>query len=189
MERNPEVIQNYAQAYLHTAKNEGTELSDVRGESLAFRDLILSRPRFKTFLDVPNISEETKKEMIEKALRDNVSGLMYRFILLLLKRNRIDHLTDVLKRIAELANVAMGITPGRVITAITLSDDEQQNLQQRLEAFCDKKFDLEYRVDPRIIGGVRFVYEDQLLDTTIQTGLHELRRRLWETRLAKPQTN
>ncbi|MGC9327681.1 MAG: F0F1 ATP synthase subunit delta, partial [Candidatus Hinthialibacter sp.] len=69
-------------------------------------------------------------------------------------------------------------------TAVELSEEERRRLQQKLESSCGLKFNLRFKVDPDLIGGVKVQYKDILIDTTIQTHLGDLRQRLLHTRLA-----
>lgn len=183
MERNAEVVHNYAQAFLNAARKESTPLPEVLEETRSLRELMNTQRRLKVFLDVPKFRQEAKATLLQKAFEGRISQLHYRFMHLLLRRGRIDYLSEILEKLEMLIEKAMGLTPGVVLTAVPPTDEEKARFQERLDAYCDRKFDLKFKVDPNLIGGVRIVFEDQLIDTTIAARLEELRRRMWLTRL------
>lgn len=184
MEREPEVAKNYASALLAAVKKHGTSLDDAQREAAELRELVIGRPRFKVFLEGPQFNMEEKEGVIKHAFEGNASELMYRFLLLLLKRGRLDHLIDILEEFHNLIEQEKGFTEGKVITAVELSDEEKDQLRGRLHDYCGCKFELTYAVDPAILGGVRVQFKDTLIDDTIQTRLTQLRRRLTHARLA-----
>jgi F-type H+-transporting ATPase subunit delta len=105
-------------------------------------------------------------------------------MLLLLRRDRIVFLNDILLELEELIEREKGVVPGVVVTAVPLSEEEQHTLKTKLEEFCKQNFVFRWKVDPDIIGGIRVKYEDKLIDSTIATFLGDLRTRLKSTRLA-----
>lgn len=184
MEHNADVIHNYGDALLSAARNANVNLDDLLAETQALLDLLGQMPQLNAFLVAPNFRLETKRQFLENTLQGQVSDLYFRFLLLLLKRKRIDHLIPILENLIDLIEGAMGLTPGTVFTAISLSEEEQTRLREGLEQFCGRRFKLHFRVAPEIIGGVRFQFEDRLIDTTIESSLNDLKYRLRQTRLA-----
>ena len=184
MERDPDVSKNYASALLAAVGKHDVSLDDALSEAMSLRELILSRPRFKLFLEGPQFRAEDKSKMICDAFQGNCSDLFMHFMLLLLRRGRLDHLIDILDEFEQLVEGERGVTEGLVTTAVELSDEEKETLRQKLEAYCEKQFLLQFKVDPAIVGGVRVQFGDTLIDATIQSQLIEMRRQLSQARLA-----
>lgn len=184
MERDPEVIHNYASALLAATKKHGMPLDQAAAESAQLRDLVVSRPRFKLFIDSPQFREDQKRQVIDNAFKDNASELVYQFLLLLLRRNRLNYLIDILGDYEHLIEIEQGITEGEVTTAVELTDDEKNAMRHNLNVRFSKDFLLSWSVDPSILGGVRVQFGDTLIDSTVESHLRELRRRLARSRLA-----
>ncbi len=184
MERDPDVSHNYASALLAAAKKHDVSLDDALDEAMGLRELVLSRPRFMLFLEGPQFRAEDKSAMIRSAFQGNSTDLFLHFMLLLLRRGRLEYLIDVLDEFAKLVEGERGVTEGLVTTAVELSGEERDALRQKLDAYCGKQFILYYKVDPTILGGVRVQFGDKLIDATIQSQLTDLRRRLAHARLA-----
>ncbi|MDP8244168.1 MAG: ATP synthase F1 subunit delta [Candidatus Hinthialibacter antarcticus] len=184
MERDPDVSKNYASALLAAAGKHNVSLDDALSEALSLRELILSQSRFKVFLEGPQFRADDKRKMIRDAFQNNSSELFMYFLLLLLRRGRLDHLIDILDEFERLVEKEGGVTEGLVTTAVELSDEEKDTLRQKLDAYCERKFIMQFKVDPTIVGGVRVQFGDTLIDATIQSQLVDLRRRMSLARLA-----
>ncbi len=183
MPQDPLVAQNYARALLHVVQKEELSLNDAQEEANSLHRLLKENPKLFVFLSGPHFREEAKEKFVETVFKGQLSEVFYRFILLLLQRDRIEHLIDILVEFQKMVEEAQGFTLGTVTTAIPLNEEEQKTIREKLEAFCELKFDLKFKVDPALIGGVKVKYGDILMDTTLSTYINDLRQRLKETRL------
>jgi F-type H+-transporting ATPase subunit delta len=181
--REPLVVQNYARALLHVVQKENIPLQEALEESISLNRLLRDQPKLFVFLAGPHFREETKEKLVESVFKAQLTEIFCRFLQLLLRRDRIDHLIDILDEFRELVEAAQGLTMGTVTTAVPLNADEQNTFREKLESFCKLKFDLQFKVDEKLIGGVKVKYGDILMDTAISTYLGDLRQRLMETRL------
>ncbi|MBN2328418.1 MAG: ATP synthase F1 subunit delta [Candidatus Omnitrophica bacterium] len=184
MSRDPLVSSNYAKALLHVVQKSGAGLTDAQEEARQLRKLIAAEPRLRIFLEGPQFREEDKERVVANVFRGQLSEVFFQFLLLVLRRDRIEHLFDILDVFDYLVELEEGLTPGTVTTAVDLSEEERERMQKSLESSRGLKFDLRFKVDPDLIGGVKVQYKDILIDTTIQTHLGDLRQRLLKTRLA-----
>ena len=178
------IASNYAKALFNVIKKDGFSFDQALEESVSLRQLLIREVKLKIFLEGPQFREEDKEELVNKVFKGRIPVLFYRFILLLLRRNRIEHLLPILDCFETLVEEEKGIVSGVVITAIPLNQEEQIHLQRKLEHFCNQRFLFRFTVDPGIIGGVKVKFADVLLDTSIATYLGDLRMRLQSIRLA-----
>jgi F-type H+-transporting ATPase subunit delta len=63
----------------------------------------------------------------------------------------------------------------RVITAVPLTKEEAEKLQNRLEARFHRKMDMVCTVDPALIGGIRVETEGRVLDGSLKARLQEIK--------------
>jgi F-type H+-transporting ATPase subunit delta len=182
--KDPLVASNYAKALLQVVKKSDTKPRDALDEARHFKSLIKAEPKLRVFLEGPQFREEDKENLVTRVFKSDLSVVFFQFLIILLRRDRIEHLFDILEMFEELVEQDEGITPGTVYTAIGLSDEEQLAVKEKLEARCGLVFDLRFKLDPSLIGGVKVQYKDVLIDSSIQTHLLDLRHRLMQTRLA-----
>ncbi len=65
-----------------------------------------------------------------------------------------------------------------LVSAFPFPDDGKPYLRKEMERIWNKPVDIEYRVDPSIIGGFKLFTEDQVLDISMIGQLNEIRDRL-----------
>ena len=184
MESDPLVASNYARALLGVVRKGDLSLEEAQEEARSLRKLVQDDPKLRVFLYGPQFREETKVELVEKVFKDRLEPIFFQLLLLLFDRDRIEHLIDILSVFDELVEEVLGFKLATVTTAIELSDEERTTFREKLESYWKVKFDLRFRIDPKVIGGVRVKYNDILMDTTIENYLLSMREHLSQIRLA-----
>lgn len=174
---DPVITERYARALFQAAKRLNA-VAQIRNDVAILEGLTGLRGKLQVFLDSPAITTEAKQALIDKALKPHVCPLLYRLLVLLLQKGRMEYLQAILHRFKVLADRDEGILDAVVVTARQLGEFEQVRLQTALEAFAKARLRIRYLVDPRVIGGVRFQCGDVLLDDTIRGRLDEIRQRL-----------
>ena len=66
-------------------------------------------------------------------------------------------------------------------SAVPLSGQQLERLRAKLEEISGKKIQLQPKVDPSVLGGLRVSLEGKLLDGTVKGRLDDLRRKVSET--------
>ncbi len=178
------VIQNYAQALLAVVQKEQISLDDSLEEAKSIRAILRDHSNLQHFLQGPQFNDNEKTNLVKNVFSDRLSKVFYHFLLLLLKHDRIDHLPYILEHYEVLIEKEQGITIGHVYTAIALSEEEKSRFKEKLEAYLQRRFDLRFHTDPRLIGGVKVRFGDTLIDTSIASYLSDMNKRLKETRIA-----
>ena len=75
-------------------------------------------------------------------------------------------------------NEAHGILEATATSAIALTKEQTAALHQKLEALTGKTIDLQTKVDPAVLGGIRLDIDGTELDGTVQNRLAALRRNI-----------
>ncbi len=185
MQIDQTVANNYAHALLMAIQKVNLPLDEALNEANAIEELIETHPKFMVFLIGPQFREDEKQRFVEKTLKGKLAQTFFLFLLLLLRRNRPEYLPAILAQLKLRIEETQGIVSGTVQTAIELSDERKEYLQRKLEETFKKKFHFAFKVNPSLIGGVRVQYGDMLLDSSIETGLNDLRKKLREARILR----
>ena len=61
-----------------------------------------------------------------------------------------------------------GILEAQITSAFALDDEQQSRLVRRLESKYQRKVSAQVSVDPQLIGGVKIVVGDKVLDATVR---------------------
>ena len=171
------VSDKYAEALLKTAKSQGL-LDQVANEILILRPIFSEKTQLRRFFEGPQITDEAKVALAKKAFEDRISVLLYHFFLIILKKHRMDHISNIFSEYLRLVDIERGIQEANVITAISMDSSTQSRLQSRLEEITQKKIRLHPKVDSKILGGVIIQIENTLIDGSFRSKLLELREDL-----------
>ncbi len=178
-----EVAKRYANA-LFLASKEKEILPEVY-EQLGHLDSIAhSEKAFLEFLKSPRITEKDKKSFVATILQKRVHAIIVQFLNILLEKNRIKFLREIIDEFNRLVEAERGIGRATFISALPLTDAEKRNLIDKLAAKLKLKIKLEEKTDPNIVGGVIVITHDQIIDGSIRHGLDLLEQSLKKVRVA-----
>ena len=167
------IVRRYAEALFNAGRLAGNlEVLYAQAEALLPSFVPFCRPR--VFLEAPQITEEAKRAYLDKALKGVLDPLMYSLLTLLLSKDRIDYAKPVLERFRTLCENSRGVFRAEISTAYSLVGEERQRMQEALERFTGVKLKIDFRVNPDVIAGTRFIFGETLVDDTVQGNLRRL---------------
>ena len=165
----------YAQAAFELARDRG-EL-DVWERDLRSLAAALDVPDTLPFLSSPQIPPEAKEEFLRRVLGEP-APLVWNLVRLLSSKERLALLPQIVERFQELLDDERGIAHAQVLTAVAMSDGEQQALARRLSELTGKQVQVQAFVEPEILGGLVARIGDRLIDGSSRTRLLALKRQL-----------
>ena len=165
------LIEAYSQCLLDLA--EQSQIVDVVETDLeTVSTLLTQEPSFQAFLASPYFAEQTKRDLIRRALADRLHGITLNFLFVAIDHNRGRLLPEIIDRYKQLYRVRCGYRTVTAVVAKALREDQRTRLSQDLAEAMHAKVDLEVRVDPSILGGVILRYDDKMLDNSIRGRLN-----------------
>lgn len=173
------VSERYGQALFNVSKRKGS-LSSAISDAEQFLELDKPASPLAVFLEGPQFRTEDKLAMVKRTFEGKLDPLLLQLIILLINKGRIEYARPILTRFIELAEADQGLHPAEISTAVNLSDDNKQRLQQALESYTNARLRIRWRVEPSLIAGVRFTMGDLLIDDSIKGKLERLRFALQE---------
>lgn len=179
---NPVIAERYALALVALAKKQSI-LSEIEIELRTVECVFREVGQLQAFLKAPQISKEIKVEVVTKVFKNKIQTPIYHFILLLLKKNRMEYFLDSCLAFYKLCHSERGVTLAKVISAVPINDDLKSKLMSSLEKMIAKKLEAEYIVDQNILGGLSVQVEDLLMDGSVRNKLNRLIRNLFMTKV------
>ena len=171
----------YARSLLELA-NEKNQAREIGQELEELAGIIDANPLFASFLSNPAIGEVELGAMVEKVFRGRVSELVMNFMLVANRKGRLGDLRQIASTYSELLDQQSGIVEVDVYVAQKLSDDEMEEVRQKVGAALKREVVLHQYVDESIIGGLVLRLEDRLLDASVRAQLKSIRRQLLAAR-------
>ena len=166
----------YAQAVFAIALEQGEPGRWL--DDLALLSDAMANDDFANFLDAPQPTLSQKINLIEETLGDSVSRLALNLVSLLASRNSARLARSITESYQEMLDEYNGIERAEIVSAITLSDEQQQRIETMLKDIVGKDITATSRVEPRILGGFVARVGDKVIDGSTRTRLDDLRRQL-----------
>ena len=143
-------------------------------------DIFLSESAELTeFLDNPVASEEAKREVLAKTLESQIDAETFKFLMVLISRNRINLLSSVIATYLELVYEAASIKKIEVTTASAFTNVQKNTLIQKLKELTNaREIRLVITVDSTLIGGFLIQTESKVIDFSIKNQLQKLAKHL-----------
>jgi F-type H+-transporting ATPase subunit delta len=115
---------------------------------------------------------------LEKALPKNLPPEVLNLLKLMADNGDLGLMDDVSGRLAQIASGQTVSLKAEVTSAIALSDEEKQQIRQRLIAEHGGGLTFAFDVDPALLGGLRVRVGDRLVDNSVASRLATLRESL-----------
>lgn len=171
----------YAEALFEAARKSGQV--ELVQESLSDLARVMRPSGLLKFLESPRHSLEEKSKALEKVAKLFRSPLVTGFLAVLLRKSRLSLLDEVTRLYSVLALEALGTVNADVALLGTPNEAFKRRLIATLERITKKKVRLEFRQDPRIVGGFVVKMKNDLIDASVQTRLDILKKQLLQTRI------
>jgi F-type H+-transporting ATPase subunit delta len=169
---------NYSLALVELAKEKGI-LPQIRAVA---EDLLsaLSLDELRTFLSHPRVPAAGKREVLLRLVSDKAPVEMRNFLNLLIDRAKEQLLVPIFESVIELTLQAEGFRIVELISALPLSETEQQEIRLNLEKSWQTKISIQYRVNPNLLGGIIIRSGDELIDGSLAGQFNALKELLIE---------
>lgn len=168
------VAKRYSRALFNVAKKMDV-IQSVEEDLTSIRNLIHQDERFESFLLSPNVSREEKVKIAERLFSDRITALTMQFLRVLLEKRRESEVVGVHDEFVRLRREEGNVFYADVVSAESLSDQQQVDLVKKLEKISGKQVEAEFRVDTALIGGIRVQYGNFVLDGSIRGSLNRLK--------------
>lgn len=165
----------YAQALFDLA-NETGAMAAVEADLRALKAMRAESPELRRMLDSPIFDSETKGRVL-KALADKARfhATTRKFLGLLAANGRTSALASATTAFLAKAADLRGVVSAEVTTAIALTAAQAKGLKAALAASLGKDPEIETRVDPSILGGMKVRVGSRLYDASLRSKLDSLR--------------
>ncbi|MDO4395790.1 MAG: ATP synthase F1 subunit delta [Clostridia bacterium] len=167
------VTRTYGQA-LYDAAAELGKVEEIKKETEQIDEIFQKENDFYELLTDPAFSAVRKKEILKSVFEGRISKESLNFLYVLIDQGRLHNYSDILREFIKLKNKAEGYGEGIVYSACPLKVAQIEKLEQEAGDLLDKRIKLTNKVDKSLIGGVKIVAEEKLIDASYKSGLNRL---------------
>ena len=170
----------YGGALLEIARDEG-KLDAIGGEMASLGELLDANADLSRLLGSRIIPVEERAASVERIFKGKVSDLLYRFLQVVNKKNRMPDLPGIIRAFGKLYAEAQGVIEVDAIVASEMTKTKLNDMAKRIGDAIGKKVVPQQRVDESLIGGLKLRVGDQLIDGSVATQLKLMRQKMIET--------
>ena len=164
---------------------EKNELDSIAEQVNVLADAFAENNELIKLLSHPKISKEEKINVIETIFKGRMSDDIVGFLVIIVEKDRGSEIEDILKLFQAKVREYKKIGVALVTSAIELSTEQKQKVEQKLLQQTDyESFEVEYKVDASLIGGMVIRIGDRVVDSSIRSKLDNLTKELRKVSLA-----
>lgn len=168
------VARPYAQALFEVC---GSEAPAAQGWLNALADAVGEGDLLRLATD-PRLRANQVFDAIRAALGAKLPERGVNFLRTVVDNGRLALLPEIARQFRTLANAASSVMDGVVYTPFALSEEQLADMQPALERHFARKLRLTQQAAPDLIGGVRVVVGDEVLDSSVRARLERMKTAL-----------
>ncbi|MES2297331.1 MAG: F0F1 ATP synthase subunit delta [Pseudomonadota bacterium] len=168
------VARPYAEALFRVAQaGKGQSLAQW-SELVSEMAQVGDHAEVQAFARNPNVSDSVVAATILSLVKAPVSAEAKNFLAMLIENGRVSLLPEIGAQFQVLKNAQEGAADAAITSAFELSGAALADLVKTLEKKFNRKLNPTVTVDATLIGGVRVVVGDEILDTSVRAKLQQM---------------
>lgn len=166
------IARPYAVAVYRLAKEKGAQArwSDM----LALATAIAGDAQMQALNDDPNVFANQVERVFLAVAGDKLDASGVNLVKLLIENGRLSLLAEITRLFEELRAQDEGVVEAEITAAIKPDDAQIKMLVSQLENKFKRKVVPHVNVNPEIIGGVKIVIGDTVIDASVRGRLQEM---------------
>ncbi|MEG2469537.1 MAG: F0F1 ATP synthase subunit delta [Comamonas sp.] len=171
------IARPYAEALFKASSVPGVDLSSTVAwvEELA---AIAANPQLRQLADSPKVTVEQVLDVITGVARSALPDAARNFLRVIIENGRLDALPEVAVQFRGIVNRLNGSSDAVVVSAFPIEEAALNDISTALEKRFGRKLNLSVEIDASLIGGVRVVVGDEVLDTSVKARLEQMKAAL-----------
>ena len=169
-------ISTIARPYAVAAFNLAKEKKALKewSEMLKFLAQVSQDERMHTFINDSKVSDEEREKSLIKIAAKRLNEYGENLIKLLIEYKRVNLLPEISLAFEALKATDEGTLEAEIIVASKPTDKEVDSLVKSLEKKFNKKIDAKVTIDEAIIGGIKVIVGDTVIDASVREQLQNL---------------
>jgi F-type H+-transporting ATPase subunit delta len=165
------IARPYAEALFRVAQSGNLSAwSDLVSEMAQ----VASAPEVKALADNPKASNQKIADVFLSVLKSPLNAEAKNFVGMLVENGRLTLLPEIGAQFQALKNAREGAADAEIHSAFELSAGQVNDLVASLEKKFGRKLNPSVKIDKDLIGGVRVVVGDQVLDSSVRAKLQQM---------------
>ena len=169
------IARPYAEALFKAVSADST--ADL-GSTSAWLDefaAIAVSPELEQFADSPKTTDNQAFDLITGVAGAPFTNAALNFLRMLIENGRLSVLPEIANQFHALKNARSGSSDAVVYSAFPIEGAALADLSATLEKRFKRKLNVSVALEPELIGGIRVVVGDEVLDTSVKARLEQMK--------------
>jgi F-type H+-transporting ATPase subunit delta len=156
------------------------QASDLAGTAAWLDELaaVAGNDQLQQFADNPKVTDQQVFELVSGVVRTALPESGKNFLRLVIENRRLGALPVVAEQFRALKNAQSGTADAVVYSAFPIDASALADLSATLEKRFERKLNVSVQQDESLIGGIRVVVGDEVLDTSVKARLEQMKAAL-----------
>ncbi len=137
--------------------------------------VIASNPQLQQFADSPKVTSTQVFELIAGVAKSALDDHAKNFLRTVIENSRLSALPEIASQFRALKNAQSGSSDAVVYSAFPVSGAELADVAVVLEKRFGRKLNVSVELQPELIGGIRVVVGDEVLDSSVKARLEQMK--------------
>jgi F-type H+-transporting ATPase subunit delta len=168
------IARPYAEA-LFKASRADLQAADAWLQPLA---QVASNAQLQDFAANPNVSDTQVFDMLSGVAKVALPEHGKNFLATVIDNGRVSALPEIAAQFRALKNAQSGSSDALVQSAFPIEGAALADASALLEKRFGRKLNVKVQIAPELIGGIRVVVGDEVLDTSVQSRLEQMKTAL-----------
>lgn len=175
----------YGDALFELALEEN-RLKEFMEEARAVDTIFMDNPELIQLLRHPQIEKGEKIGIVEKVFRGKIADELTGLFVVVVSKDHSDALDSIIQYFLKKGKQYLHIGEAEVVSAFDLTEKQKEAIEKRLLQLTDyEKLEMNYKTDPKLIGGLVIRMDNRVVDSSIQTKLERMSKSLKQIQLGE----
>ncbi|MES2843352.1 MAG: F0F1 ATP synthase subunit delta [Pseudomonadota bacterium] len=134
--------------------------------------------QLRQYADNPRTTPEQVFSLVTGVIKTSLPAMAQNFLRTVIDNGRLAALPEIADQFRALKNAQQGAFDAMVYSAFAIDSAALADLSGVLEKRFARKLNLQVELQPELIGGIRVVVGDEVLDTSIKARLEHMKTAL-----------
>jgi len=151
--------------------------SDLSSVAIWVEELasIAANPQLLQFADSPKVTATQVFDLMVGVAKSPLTDAARNFLRTVIENGRLSVLPEIASQFRALKNAQSGSSDAVVYSAFAIDATALAQVAQTLEKRFGRKLNVSVELQPELIGGIRVVVGDEVLDTSVKARLEQMK--------------
>jgi F-type H+-transporting ATPase subunit delta len=165
----------YAEALFEVASKGDLTQASAQLDAMAS---VAANPQLRLFADAPKAADQQVFDVLTSVVGQPLSDASKNLLRTVIENGRLSALPEIAAQFRVLVNERSGVSDATIYSAFAIEAAQLAEVVASLERRFKRKLTATVEVQPELIGGIRVVVGDEVLDTSVKARLEQMKAAL-----------